>query len=52
MSDICAQLHRALRVLERHRFPFDAKRIPLNGLYVLFEKGALLNFEWVKRHAG
>lgn len=39
MSDICAQLHQALKVLERHRFPFDAKRIPSNGLYVLFEKG-------------
>jgi len=39
MSEVCAQLHQALRVLERHRFPFDAERIPSNGLYVLFEKG-------------
>lgn len=39
MSEICVQLHQALRVLERHRFPFDAKRIPANGLYVLFEQG-------------
>jgi hypothetical protein len=39
MSDTCAQLHQALRALERYRFPFDPKRIPSNGLYVLFEKG-------------
>jgi hypothetical protein len=39
MSEICAQLHQALRALGRHRFPFDPKRIPPNGLYVLFEKG-------------
>lgn len=39
MSEVCAQLHQALRVLERNRFPFDAKRIPANGLYVLFENG-------------
>lgn len=39
MSEICAQVHQALRALERHQFPFDPKRIPSNGLYVLFEKG-------------
>ncbi|MBI5791640.1 MAG: hypothetical protein HZA63_09210 [Rhodocyclales bacterium] len=41
MSDTCAQLHQALRALERHRFPFDPKRILSNGLYVLFEKGEI-----------
>lgn len=41
MSEVCSQLHQALRVLERHRFPFDAKRIPANGLYMLFEKGEI-----------
>ncbi len=41
MSEICAQLHLALRGLERLRFPFDTARIPPNGLYVLFEKGEI-----------
>lgn len=39
MSEICAQLHLALKGLERHRFPFDSAKIPLNGIYVLFENG-------------
>jgi hypothetical protein len=39
MSDICAKLHRWLHSLPRHRFPYDASRIPLNGIYVLFESG-------------
>ena len=39
MTDTCARLHRALNGLERHRFPFTPSRIPLNGIYVLFEKG-------------
>lgn len=39
MSDTCAQLHRILSGLPRFRFPFDEKRIPGNGLYVLYETG-------------
>jgi hypothetical protein len=39
MIDICAELHAALDPLPHHRFPFDAGRIPKNGLYILFEDG-------------
>jgi len=38
-SDVCEVAHRLLRANELHRFPFDANRIPKNGLYVLFEEG-------------
>lgn len=34
----CKNLHAWARLLPRHTFPFDPKQIPLNGLYVLFEK--------------
>lgn len=34
----CAELHALLQNAERHSFPFDAKAIPKNGIYVLFEK--------------
>ena len=39
MSNTCAQLHLALSNLDLHTFPFDKAVIPLNGIYVLFEKG-------------
>ena len=39
MSEICEQLHHLFNTLPRHRFPFDESEIPLNGIYVLFEKG-------------
>ena len=39
MSTVCAELHELLTSLSRHYFPFDASRIPLNGIYVLFEDG-------------
>ncbi|MFA6414877.1 MAG: hypothetical protein WC217_01870 [Candidatus Paceibacterota bacterium] len=35
----CQSLHEWVRTLETHRFPFDAKLIPKNGIYFLFEKG-------------
>ena len=38
MTD-CAAFHQWARSLPRHRFPFDAERIPQNGIYILFEKG-------------
>ena len=41
MSSICKELHIALRSLPRHKFPFDVKKIPQNGIYILFEKGEL-----------
>lgn len=37
----CHNLHAWARSLTRHTFPFNAKDIPLNGIYVLFEKGEL-----------
>lgn len=39
MSDNCACIHRLSNDLERHCFPFDKPKIPLNGLYFLFQKG-------------
>jgi len=39
VTDTCDQLHLALQGLEQHRFPFISALIPLNGIYVLFEKG-------------
>lgn len=35
----CHRLHELLSRLERYTFPFDAERIPRNGIYVLYEKG-------------
>ena len=39
MSKECAAIHRITIKLERHSFPFDKSLIPLNGIYVLFQKG-------------
>jgi len=39
MCKVCEELHRLAFGLTRLRFPFDAKSLPLNGIYVLFEKG-------------
>lgn len=39
MSKECTVVHNMLHGLERHSFPFDDSAIPLNGIYVLFEKG-------------
>ncbi len=39
MKNYCEELHRWLDKLPTSRFPFNEKEIPLNGLYVLFEKG-------------
>lgn len=35
----CEELHTICASLKRFRFPFDDKTIPLDGIYVLFEKG-------------
>ncbi len=40
-ADPCARLHAVIRNLEVHPFPVDKKRVPLNGVYVLFEKREL-----------
>lgn len=39
MSMECESLHRLVNELERHTFPFDESIIPMNGIYLLFEKG-------------
>ena len=41
MSDTCQQLHSWANKLNEFTFPFDEKAIPLNGIYLLFEKGEL-----------
>ncbi len=39
MSTACEELHTIFRKIPRHHFPFAEDLIPLNGIYVLFEKG-------------
>ncbi len=39
MSDVCSRLHGLVASAPRFLFPFDAKRILKDGIYVLFEKG-------------
>ena len=39
MSEKCKQLHQWFNSLERMSFPFDERKIPRNGIYILFEKG-------------
>lgn len=39
MSDICAALHHIFHDLPHHHFPFSSDRLPLNGIYILFEEG-------------
>jgi len=41
MSEMCGKLHQLFGQLPRFRFPFDACKIPLNGIYVLYEEGEL-----------
>ena len=36
---LCLELHRLVRPGMLHTFPFDTARLPLNGIYVLFERG-------------
>ena len=39
MSSTCEALHKWVNGLPAFHFPFDARAIPLNGIYILFEKG-------------
>lgn len=41
MADVCQVLHELMNQCEVFAYPFDATRIPRNGIYVLFEKGEL-----------
>lgn len=38
MSNECKELHKIFNRLKRFSFPFDKNAIPLNGIYVLFQK--------------
>lgn len=37
----CVKLHHLFNNMERLNFPFDEYKIPLNGIYILFEKGEM-----------
>ncbi|OHD67994.1 MAG: hypothetical protein A2W19_01330 [Spirochaetes bacterium RBG_16_49_21] len=39
MSKECEAIHVLARNLDRRNFPFSESNIPLNGIYILFEKG-------------
>ena len=39
MTSLCGEMHQLCNRLERFSFPFDDKKIPLNGIYILFEVG-------------
>jgi hypothetical protein len=39
MPHLCEDLHRWANALPVFSFPFDAPALPLNGIYLLFEKG-------------
>lgn len=41
MRNDCDKIHKWANILRVFKFPFDEKEIPLNGLYILFEKGEL-----------
>lgn len=40
-ENFCAKLHILFNHAERHKFPFEDRNIPKNGIYLLFEKGEL-----------
>jgi len=39
MNNQCKELHDLFNSIKEFEFPFDEKKIPDNGIYVLFEKG-------------
>lgn len=39
MNALCSDLHSLARRGKDHSFPFDRARLPLNGIYLLFETG-------------
>jgi len=41
MSEICARVHRLCSAGLFFKFPFDETKIPLDGIYVLFEDGEM-----------
>jgi hypothetical protein len=41
MPDFCAEFHALINKSRIFTFPFEAEEIPLNGIYIFFEKGEL-----------
>jgi hypothetical protein len=39
MNNVCHMIHHLFNGLPSYHFPFDAKKLPKNGIYVVFEKG-------------
>jgi len=37
--NICSEIHNIFHSAKRYTFPFNEDQIPLNGIYILFEKG-------------
>ena len=38
-DNLCGSLHQIFWKMKRFRFPFDESKIPLKGIYILFERG-------------
>lgn len=38
MSHECCVIHKLTSELKRYSFPFESSEIPLNGIYILFQK--------------
>jgi hypothetical protein len=41
MSENCKKLHELFNSMQRFNFPFNDNDLPLNGVYILFEKGEI-----------
>ena len=39
MTSLCGEMHQLCNRLERFSFPFEDNKIPINGIYILFEVG-------------
>ncbi|GMO14827.1 MAG: hypothetical protein Pg6A_00700 [Termitinemataceae bacterium] len=39
MNNYCERIHKFFNILPRHTFPFNANKIPEQGIYALFETG-------------
>ena len=35
----CEELHKLFNSMHRYKFPYNPDDIPLNGIYILFQKG-------------
>jgi len=38
-KNLCLELHKLFNSLKRYKFPYNPDDIPLNGIYILFQKG-------------